>query len=77
MLIQIAGIEAYLIPHQKLAEDLQVKCASSATTNEVQGSSAKKPMFEVVVQGSQIPIVTKELTETWGVAKNCLNVTKA
>ena len=72
----MAGLETYHIPYQKLAEDLQVKCASSATTNELQGSSTKKPLHEVVVQGSQIPSVTRELIEVWGVPKNCLDVHK-
>lgn len=70
------GLETFHIPHQKLAEDLQVKCASSATFGEIQGTSPKKPLFEVVVQGTQTPVVVKELTETWGIPKAWINIAK-
>lgn len=70
------GLETFHIPHQKLAEDLQLKCASSATFGEVQGTSPKKPLYEVVVQGTQTTTVVKELTEMWGVPKAWISVAK-
>lgn len=71
-----SGLETFQIPHQKLAEDLQLKCASSATFGEVNGSSPKKPVYEVVVQGSQTAVVVKELADTWGVPKNWISIAK-
>lgn len=71
-----AGLETFHVPHQKLAEDLQPKCASSATFGEVQGTSPKKPLYEVVVQGTQTSAVVKELTEVWGVPKAWISIAK-
>jgi translation initiation factor 2D len=72
----IEGLETFLISPQRFAEEMQVKCASSSTTNELQQSTPKKPLHEVVVQGNQVPICTKELMEHYGIPKQSIVVLK-
>lgn len=44
--------------------------------NELQRSSAKEPRHEVLTQGSQINIATREPAEVLEGLKNCLDVTE-
>lgn len=58
---KLSGVETFYIQPQPLAEELQKSCASSTSVNQLAGSSPKKPVMEVMVQGPQRDAVIKAL----------------
>ncbi|KAL8713639.1 MAG: hypothetical protein Q9225_006731 [Loekoesia sp. 1 TL-2023] len=58
---KLSGVETFYIPPQPLAEELQKMCASSTSVSQSAGSSPKKPVMEVMVQGPQKDAVIKAL----------------
>lgn len=58
---KISGVEAFHINPYPLAEELQKVCASSTSVTQLQGSSPKNHVMEVMVQGPQKDIVVKAL----------------
>ncbi|KAL8898312.1 MAG: hypothetical protein Q9207_006771 [Kuettlingeria erythrocarpa] len=58
---KVSGVETFYIQPQALAEELQKSCASSTSVNQLAGSSPKKPVMEVMVQGPQRDAVFKAL----------------
>lgn len=51
-----------VISAKDLAEELKITAASSSSVQPMQGSSPKKPVMEVMVQGSQEQLVKRILT---------------
>ncbi|KAL9054028.1 MAG: hypothetical protein Q9206_003705 [Seirophora lacunosa] len=70
---KLSGVETFYIPPQPLAEELQKSCASSTSVNQLAGSSPKKPVMEVMVQGPQKDAVIKAL-ERRGVNRQWVDV---
>ncbi|KAL9018022.1 MAG: hypothetical protein Q9185_004691 [Variospora sp. 1 TL-2023] len=70
---KLSGVETFYIPPQPLAEELQKSCASSTSVNQLAGSSPKKPVMEVMVQGPQKEAVIKAL-ERRGVNRQWVEV---
>lgn len=64
-----------VISAKELAEELKLSAASSSSVQPMQGSSPKKPVMEVMVQGSQEQLVKKILTAR-GVPGKYLEVEK-
>ncbi|KAL8946404.1 MAG: hypothetical protein Q9222_007197 [Ikaeria aurantiellina] len=58
---KLSGVETFHIHPQLLAEELQKACASSTSVSQLAGSSPKKPVMEVMVQGPQKEIMVKAL----------------
>ncbi|RYG95601.1 MAG: hypothetical protein EON58_13845 [Alphaproteobacteria bacterium] len=57
----ITGLETFSIPPDEFAEELKKLCAGSTTVQPLQGASPKLNLSEVMVQGSQIKVVTESL----------------
>ncbi|KAL8927878.1 MAG: hypothetical protein Q9172_001178 [Xanthocarpia lactea] len=70
---KLSGIEPYHIHPQSLAEELQKSCASSTSINQLAGSSPKKPVMEIMVQGPQKEAILKAL-ERRGVPRSWVGV---
>ncbi|KAL8769876.1 MAG: hypothetical protein Q9209_004314 [Squamulea sp. 1 TL-2023] len=70
---KLSGMEAFYIHPQLLAEELQKACASSTSVNQLAGSSPKKPVMEVMVQGPQKDAIFKAL-ERRGVNRQWVEV---
>ena len=70
---KLSGIEPYHIHPQPLAEELQKSCASSTSVNQLAGSSPKKPVMEIMVQGPQKEAIFKAL-ERRGVSRSWVSV---
>ncbi|KAL8942542.1 MAG: hypothetical protein Q9216_001586 [Gyalolechia sp. 2 TL-2023] len=70
---KLSGVESFYIPPQALAEELQKTCASSTGVGQMAGSSPKKPVMEVMVQGPQKDAVIKAL-EKRGVSRQWVEV---
>ncbi|KAL8935797.1 MAG: hypothetical protein Q9211_004513 [Gyalolechia sp. 1 TL-2023] len=70
---KLSGVESFHIPPQPLAEELQKICASSTSVGQLAGSSPKKPVLEVMVQGPQKDAVIKAL-EKRGVNRQWVEV---
>ncbi|KAF9776227.1 hypothetical protein IL306_005635 [Fusarium sp. DS 682] len=62
---KISNLEPFFIDPQVLAPELQKKCAGSASVGQVAG--AKPGLMEVVVQGDQRKILTKEILARKGI----------
>ncbi|KAL8839742.1 MAG: hypothetical protein Q9170_001613 [Blastenia crenularia] len=58
---KVSGVETFYIPPQSLADELQKACASSTSVSQLAGSSPKKPVMEVMVQGPQKDAVIRAL----------------
>ncbi|KAL8990853.1 MAG: hypothetical protein Q9169_008022, partial [Polycauliona sp. 2 TL-2023] len=58
---KLSGVEAFYIQPQTLADELQKTCASSTSVGHLAGSSPKKPVMEVMVQGPQKDAMIKAL----------------
>ncbi|KAL8988983.1 MAG: hypothetical protein Q9169_008462 [Polycauliona sp. 2 TL-2023] len=58
---KLSGVEAFYIQPQALADELQKTCASSTSVGHLAGSSPKKPVMEVMVQGPQKDAMIKAL----------------
>ncbi|KAL8669526.1 MAG: hypothetical protein Q9168_005886 [Polycauliona sp. 1 TL-2023] len=65
---KLSGVEAFYIQPQALADELQKTCASSTSVGHLAGSSPKKPVIEVMVQGPQKDVMVKAL-EKRGVSR--------
>ncbi|KAL8964660.1 MAG: hypothetical protein Q9183_004299 [Haloplaca sp. 2 TL-2023] len=70
---KISGVEVFHIHPQSLAEELQKACASSTSVNQLAGSSPKKPVMEVMVQGPQKDAMIRAL-EKRGVNRHWVEV---
>lgn len=57
----ITGLETFSIPPDEFAEELKKACAGSTTVQPLQGSSPKLGLMEVMVQGSQVKVITEAL----------------
>jgi translation initiation factor 2D len=57
----ITGLETFSIPPDEFAEELKKLCAGSTTVAPLVGSSPKLGLMEVMVQGSQVKVVTEAL----------------
>ncbi len=66
---KLHGLEPYHIPPHPLADELRKVCAGSTTVDQLQGSSPKAPIMEVMVQGPQKDAILKAL-EKRGVHRN-------
>ncbi|KAI5481139.1 protein of eukaryotic translation initiation factor SUI1 family [Pseudohyphozyma bogoriensis] len=78
MVTLITGFEVWgdygcSLEKEELAEDLRKRAASSTSVSQMTGSSPKKPLYEVMVQGSHEVLVTKTLVER-GVPKQYIVV---
>ena len=58
---KVSGVEPFYVHPQPLADELQKACASSTSVNQLAGSSPKKPIMEIMVQGPQKDAVIKAL----------------
>lgn len=58
---KISGLETYFITPQPLADELRKTCAGSTSVEQLQGSSPRNPVMEVMVQGPQRDAVIKAL----------------
>lgn len=70
---KLSGVEAFYIHPQSLADELQKACASSTSVGQLAGSSPKKPVMEVMVQGPQKDAMVKAL-EKRGVNRQWVEV---
>ncbi|KAL8848311.1 MAG: hypothetical protein Q9221_006665 [Calogaya cf. arnoldii] len=70
---KLSGVEAFFIQPQALADELQKTCASSTSVGQLAGSSPKKPVLEVMVQGPQKEAMIKAL-EKRGVNRQWVEV---
>lgn len=70
---KLSGVEAFHIQPQALADELQKTCASSTSVGQLAGSSPKKPVMEVMVQGPQKDAMIKAL-EKRGVSRHWVEV---
>ncbi|KAL8733065.1 MAG: hypothetical protein Q9181_003720 [Wetmoreana brouardii] len=70
---KLSGVEVFHIHPQPLAEELQKTCASSTSVNQLAGSSPKKPVMEVMVQGPQKDAMIKAL-EKRGISRQWVEV---
>ncbi|KAL8664198.1 MAG: hypothetical protein Q9202_003276 [Teloschistes flavicans] len=70
---KMSGVEAFHILPQAMAEELQKACASSTSVGQLAGSSPKKPVMEVMVQGPQKDAMIKAL-EKRGVHRQWIEV---
>ncbi|KAL8709777.1 MAG: hypothetical protein Q9220_005563 [cf. Caloplaca sp. 1 TL-2023] len=70
---KVSGVESFFIHPQPLAEELQKACASSTSVSQLAGSSPKRPVMEVMVQGPQKDVVVKAL-ERRGVSRQWVEV---
>ncbi|KAI4104945.1 MAG: hypothetical protein L6R37_002988 [Teloschistes peruensis] len=70
---KMSGVEAFHIHPQPLADELQKACASSTSVNQLAGSSPKKPVMEVMVQGPQKDAMIKAL-EKRGVHRQWIEI---
>ena len=66
-------MEVFYIQPQALADELQKTCASSTSVGQTAGSSPKKPVMEVMVQGPQKEAMMKAL-EKRGVSRQRVEV---
>lgn len=57
----IINLESFGIDLEDLAEELKKACAGSASIQPLQGASPKLGLQEILVQGSQVKIVTEAL----------------
>ncbi|KAF4445363.1 hypothetical protein F53441_10912 [Fusarium austroafricanum] len=62
---KISNLEPFFLDPQVLAPELQKKCAGSASVGQVAG--AKPGLMEVVVQGDQRKVLTKEILTNKGI----------
>ncbi|KAH0341067.1 hypothetical protein KCU81_g6543, partial [Aureobasidium melanogenum] len=58
---KVSGVEAYFIAAQPLADELRKVCAGSSSVEQLQGSSPKAPVMEIMIQGPQKDAVMKAL----------------
>lgn len=58
---KISGLENYFIAPQPLADELRKTCAGSTSVEQLQGSSPRNPVMEIMVQGPQRDAVIKAL----------------
>ncbi|KAL8724084.1 MAG: hypothetical protein Q9166_008145 [cf. Caloplaca sp. 2 TL-2023] len=70
---KLSGVEAFYIHPQGLADELQKACASSTSVSQLAGSSPKKPVMEVMVQGPQKDTMIKAL-EKRGVNRHWVEI---
>ncbi|KAL8804444.1 MAG: hypothetical protein Q9182_002549 [Xanthomendoza sp. 2 TL-2023] len=70
---KLSGVEPFNIHPQTLAEELQKSCASSTSVGQLAGSSPKKPIMEVMVQGPQKDAMIKAL-EKRGINKQWVEI---
>ncbi|KAL8704152.1 MAG: hypothetical protein Q9201_002679 [Fulgogasparrea decipioides] len=70
---KLSGVELFHIQPQPLAEELQKTCASSTSVNQLAGSSPKKSVMEVMVQGPQKDAMIKAL-EKRGINRHWVEV---
>ncbi|KAL8689190.1 MAG: hypothetical protein Q9218_005084 [Villophora microphyllina] len=70
---KMSGVEAFYVYPQGLADELQKACASSTSVGQLAGSSPKKPVMEVMVQGPQKDAMIKAL-EKRGVHRQWIEV---
>ncbi|PVI08616.1 eukaryotic translation initiation factor SUI1 family protein [Periconia macrospinosa] len=70
---RVSGLEVYYIAPQPLADELKKTCAGSTSVDQLQGSSPKNPVMEVMVQGPQSDAIIKAL-EKRGVHRNWVEV---
>ncbi|KAL8808565.1 MAG: hypothetical protein Q9200_004243 [Gallowayella weberi] len=70
---KLSGVEPFHIHPQNLAEELQKSCASSTSVGQLAGSSPKKPIMEVMVQGPQKDVMIKAL-ERRGINKQWVEI---
>ena len=70
---KVSGVEIFYISPQPLADELQKVCASSTSVSQLAGSSPKKPVMEVMVQGPQKDAVIRAL-EKRGVNRQWVEV---
>jgi translation initiation factor 2D len=57
----VSGLEAFGIDIDDFADELRHLCAGSASVQPLTGASPKLNLKEVLVQGSQIKLVTEAL----------------
>lgn len=57
----ITGLETFSIVPEEFAEELKKLCAGSTTVQPLQGASPKLNLSEVMVQGSQVKVITEAL----------------
>ncbi|KAL8698046.1 MAG: hypothetical protein Q9224_002030 [Gallowayella concinna] len=70
---KLSGVEPFYIHPQTLADELQKSCASSTSVGQLAGSSPKKPVMEVMVQGPQKDAMIKAL-EKRGINKQWIQI---
>ena len=70
---KVSGLEPFFVQPQPLADELRKACAGSTSVEKLQGSSAKNPVMEVMIQGPQRDAVVKAL-EKRGVDKKWIDV---
>lgn len=70
---RVSGLEVYHIAPQPLADELKKTCAGSTSVDQLQGSSPKNPVMEIMVQGPQSDAIIKAL-EKRGVHRNWVEV---
>ncbi|KAJ2390325.1 hypothetical protein GGI23_005646, partial [Coemansia sp. RSA 2559] len=68
---RVIGLEAYGIDPAEIAKELRTVCASSTTVDPVPG---KKNAYSVLVQGHQVPAVTKILDKRCKLPQQLLTV---
>jgi len=57
----ITGLETFSIDIDEFAEELRKLCAGSASVQPLSGASPKLGLQEIMVQGSQVKLVTEAL----------------
>ncbi|KAF8468395.1 eukaryotic translation initiation factor SUI1 family protein [Kalaharituber pfeilii] len=70
---KVTGLEAFKIDLQEFREELKRVCAGSTSVSQVQGSSPKNPLMEVMVQGAHEKAVKDAVVER-GVPGKCVVV---
>jgi translation initiation factor 2D len=66
MVTLISNFEIWdLFRADDLAEELKHKAASSSAVQPLVGSSPKRPLYEIMVQGTSHPISQGEKTDEW------------
>ncbi|CAO3615572.1 unnamed protein product [Cunninghamella echinulata] len=70
---KMTGMEAFGLEIDDLCKELTKLCASSATSNQIHGTSPKAPLYEIMVQGPQIKNIS-ELLQKKGIPKKFVSV---
>ncbi|KAI8096873.1 uncharacterized protein BX664DRAFT_377996 [Halteromyces radiatus] len=70
---KLTGMESFGLEIDDLCKELTKLCASSATHNQIHGTSPKAPLYEIMVQGPQMKHVS-ELLLRKGVPKKLIMV---